>query len=129
MSHPTAPAEPLIGFRQVRHTRLRPRRPAFAYPTFFLMLPMRNLSEADSPLAVNRSGAISFHDVDHGDGRSAAQGGALAWLDELLSAEGITEATGEVWLHCYPRVPALPHQPAAARALRAARGRFAQPGA
>ena len=105
MSHaPARPAAPLIGFGQVRHTRLRPRRHAFAYPTFFLMLPMRNLSEADSPLAVNRSGAISFHDVDHGDGRSAAQGGALAWLDELLRTEGITEATGEVWLHCYPRV-------------------------
>jgi DUF1365 family protein len=55
-------------------------------------------------LAVNRRGAISFHDVDHGDGRSAAQGGALAWLDELLRTEGITDATGEVWLHCYPRV-------------------------
>ena len=82
MSHAPAPtAAPLIGFGQVRHTRLRPRRHAFAYPTFFLMLPMRNLSEADSPLAVNRSGAISFHDMDHGDGRSAAQGGALAWLD------------------------------------------------
>ena len=31
-------------------------------------------------------------------------GGALAWLDALLQAEGIADATGEVWLHCYPRV-------------------------
>ena len=105
MSHaPARPAAPLIGFGQVRHTRLRPRRHAFAYPTFFLMLPMRSLPGLGSALAVNRRGAISFHDVDHGDGRSAAQGGALAWLDELLRAEGITDATGEVWLHCYPRV-------------------------
>ena len=105
MNHPPAtPAAPLIGFGQVRHTRLRPRRHAFAYPTFFLMLPMRSLPGLGSALAVNRSGAISFHDVDHGDGRSAAQGGALAWLDELLRTEGITDATGEVWLHCYPRV-------------------------
>ena len=104
MTAPATPTLPLIGFGQVRHTRLRPKKHAFAYRTFFLMLPMRNLSEADSPLAVNRSGAISFHDVDHGDGRSAAQGGALAWLDELLRTEGITDATGEVWLHCYPRV-------------------------
>ena len=81
MSHASAPsAAPLIGFGQVRHTRLRPRRHAFAYPTFFLMLPMRSLSGTHTstrtgthtPLAVNRSGAISFHDVDHGDGRSAA---------------------------------------------------------
>ena len=105
MSHAPAPsAAPLVGFGQVRHTRLRPRRHAFAYPTFFLMLPMRSLSGTHTPLAVNRGGAISFHDVDHGDGRSAAQGGALAWLDELLRTEGITDATGEVWLHCYPRV-------------------------
>ena len=113
MSHaPASTAAPLIGFGQVRHTRLRPRRHAFAYPTFFLMLPMRSLSGSHTsartgthtPLAVNRGGAISFHDVDHGDGRSAAQGGALAWLDELLRTEGITDATGEVWLHCYPRV-------------------------
>jgi DUF1365 family protein len=98
-------AEPLLGFGQVRHTRLRPERHAFAYPTFFLMLPMRTLrAQGGGLLAVNRRGAISFHDTDHGDGRSCAQGGALAWMDELLQAEGIEDATGEAWLHCYPRV-------------------------
>ena len=102
----TTKAEPLLGFGQVRHTRLRPRKHAFAYGTFFLMLPMRTLAQDGNPsaLAVNRRGAISFHDVDHGDGRSAEQGGALAWLDGLLQAEGIDDATGEVWLHTYPRV-------------------------
>ncbi len=102
---PEAP-QALLGFGQVRHTRLRPQRHAFAYGTFFLMLPMRTLASAGGggALAINRAGAISFHDVDHGDGRSAEQGGALAWLDELLHSEGITDATGEVWLHCYPRV-------------------------
>jgi len=55
-------------------------------------------------LPVNRRGLISFHDADHGDGRGADQGGALAWLDELLQREGITDARGEVWLHCFPRV-------------------------
>jgi DUF1365 family protein len=98
----------MLGFGQVRHTRLRPQRHAFAYGTFFLMLPLRTLASAVSsdscPLAINRAGAISFHDADHGDGRSAAQGGALAWLDELLHNEGITDAIGEVWLHCYPRM-------------------------
>jgi uncharacterized protein len=95
----------LLGFGQVRHTRLRPQRHAFAYGTFFLMLPMRTLvSAGGGALAINRAGVISFHDADHGDGRSAEQGGALAWLDELLHSEGITDATGEVWLHCYPRV-------------------------
>jgi DUF1365 family protein len=102
---PSDAPQPLLGFGQVRHTRLRPTRHAFAYRTFFLMLPMRAMAHASAgSLPVNRSGAISFHDVDHGDGRSPQLGGALAWLDELLRSEGITDATGEVWLHCYPRV-------------------------
>jgi uncharacterized protein len=96
----------MIGFGQVRHTRLRPKHHAFAYGTFFLMLPMRSLAQRATreALAINRAGAISFHDFDHGDGRSVEEGGALAWLDELLNREGVTDATGEVWLHCYPRV-------------------------
>ena len=38
--------------------------------------------------------------------RSMAQrgSGALAWLDELLQAQGIHDAQGEVWLHTYARV-------------------------
>ena len=101
-----APAQPLIGFGQVRHTRLRPKEHRFSYATFFLLLPLRALARGANAgaLAVNRRGAISFHDADHGDGRPAASGGALAWLDALLRAEGIDDATGEVWLHCYPRV-------------------------
>jgi DUF1365 family protein len=105
-SSPTAEApKAMIGFGQVRHMRHRPKVHAFNYSTFFLMLPMRTLQAAgDAVLAINRAGAISFHDVDHGDGRSVHEGGALGWLDELLHSEGIVDATGEAWLHCYPRV-------------------------
>ncbi len=93
--------EPLIGTGQVRHTRLRPVRNSFAYRTYFLMLPMRRLRAEPSPaLCRNRFGLISFHDRDHGDGREDS----LAWLEELLAAEHITDADGEVWLHSYPRV-------------------------
>lgn len=96
---------PLIGLGQVRHTRLRPRRHAFAYRTFFLMLPLRSMQRSGSgALAHNRAGWLSFHDSDHGDGRGPAQGGALAWMEELLARHGITDADGEIWLHCYPRV-------------------------
>ena len=101
---PDDASAPLLGFGQVRHTRLRPRHHAFSYPTFFLMLPMRSLAAQPGALPVNRRGAISFHDADHGDGRGPQQGGALAWLDELLHSEGVDDATGQVWLHCYPRV-------------------------
>lgn len=94
-----------IGFGQVRHTRLSPQSHAFTYPTYFLMLPMRTLGlHGAGALAWNRRAMLSFYDADHGDGRSAQAGGALAWLDELLAKEGITDARGEVWLHCFPRV-------------------------
>ena len=105
---------PHIGFGTVRHTRLLPKRHAFVYPTYFLMLPLRsmqaqpcdplNTSNALSPLAINRFAPISFYDRDHGDGRSPEQGGALGWIDAILKTAGITDALGEVWLHCYPRV-------------------------
>jgi len=95
-----------IGFGQVRHARLKPKRHAFAYPTYFLMLPLRQLQSegAKAELAVNRRGALSFFDVDHGDGRAPAQGGALAWFTELLQQEGVNDADGEIWLQTFPRV-------------------------
>jgi len=98
----SASSQPLIGFGQVRHARLRPVRNAFAYPTYFLMLPLRAMhgGNTSSTLAHNRGAALSFFDKDHGDGRD----NAVQWLDELLAGEGIADATGEAWLHCYPRV-------------------------
>ena len=100
---------PMLGFGAVRHTRLRPARNAFVYPTYFLMLPLRSMQDprhpaANSPLACNRHASLSFFDRDHGDGRGPEQGGAIGWLDDLLRSEGIPDASGEVWLHCYPRV-------------------------
>ena len=92
--------QPLIGFGQVRHERLRPAANVFSYPTFFLLLPLRSMAgQGSGALARNRAGWLSFHDSDHG------QGGAdcLAWIDELLASEGLS-APGEVWLHTYPRV-------------------------
>lgn len=97
----TTPATALIGFGQVRHTRTRPRRHAFAYPTYFLMLPLRSLHDhGPGQLARNRPAALGFRDSDHGDGRADC----LTWFDELLTRHGITDADGEVWLHTYPRV-------------------------
>jgi DUF1365 family protein len=96
----------LIGWGQVRHTRHRPAHHAFAYSTAFLMLPMRSVQAGvcRTDLAINRSAWFAFHDADHGDGRPAETGGALAWLDALLNKEGIQDATGEVWLQAFPRV-------------------------
>ena len=93
-------AQPLIGFGQVRHERLRPAAHVFSYPTFFLMLPLRSMARQGSgALARNRPACLSFHDRDHGDGGADC----LAWLDGLLAAQGL-QAPGEVWLHTYPRM-------------------------
>jgi uncharacterized protein len=95
----------LIGFGQVRHRRLQPVAHAFCYPSYFLLLPLRSLRRNGAgALARNRRAALSFFDADHGDGRGPEAGGALAWLDALLQAQGILDARGEVWLHTYPRV-------------------------
>ena len=91
----------LIGFGQVRHTRTRPQEHTFAYPTYFLMLPLRSLrAHGPGALARNRRAALSFHDADHGTGGPDA----LAWMEQLLAEHGIADADGEIWLHTYPRV-------------------------
>ncbi len=91
----------LLGVGEVRHARLRPVPNAFVYPTYFLLLQMRALSRRPTPaLARNRFALLSFHDRDHGDGGADS----LAWIETLLAKEGIADADGEIWLHCYPRV-------------------------
>ncbi|MCV2370336.1 DUF1365 domain-containing protein [Roseateles oligotrophus] len=99
------PEQALIGRGQVRHRRLRPAQHAFAYRSYFLMLPLRALRRTPCP-ALHRNGrfsglrCLSFSDADHGEGGPDC----LAWLDDLLAREGVPDADGEVWLHCYPRV-------------------------
>jgi DUF1365 family protein len=78
------------------------------------MLPLRSL-QMQTPQTgqwhINRPGLLSFFESDHGDGRSPAQGGAVTWIDELLQREGIHDATGEIWLHTYPRVLGFTFKP------------------
>lgn len=106
-----AAAQAMIGTGLVRHHRLRPRDHAFAYRTYFLMLPLRALRQRPVPaLARNRFGLLSFFDRDHGDGGDDA----LAWLDGLLRAEGVYatgETAGEAWLQTYPRVLGFAFKP------------------
>ncbi len=69
---------PQIGFGRVWHKRIKPVVHVFAYPTYFLMLPMRAMraSENSQPniqsLARNHWSALSFYDKDHGDVRGDA---------------------------------------------------------
>ncbi|MBT0569344.1 DUF1365 domain-containing protein [Curvibacter sp. CHRR-16] len=98
-------AQPLIAFGQVRHRRTRPTGHAFAYPSYFVLLPMRTLAAgAHGRWRPNVRDWLSFYDSDHGLGTPASQGGVLPWLDALLQQHGVVDATGEVWLQCFPRV-------------------------
>jgi uncharacterized protein len=103
-----AAATARLGVGEVRHRRLAPVDHAFAYPTCFLLLPMRTLRDAPSPvLARNRRALFGFRDADHGDGGPDS----LAWLEALLAREGVRDADGEVWLHCIPRMFGLAFKP------------------
>ena len=99
---------PLIGFGPVWHRRLRPVEHEFRYGGCFLLLPLRRLrGQPCAALKRNGRGWLSFHDRDHGDGGPDA----LAWFDELLVREGITDADGEVWLHTFPRMMGYAFKP------------------
>ncbi len=89
----------LIG--HVMHRRLRPAVNAFAYPVFFVRLPLARLTEADNALLrIDRPGLMSFHQKDHGprDGSPL-----LPWIQALLRRHGLPD-DGEVVLQTFPRV-------------------------
>ena len=92
---------PAIVTGQVIHRRSRPVANAFAYPAFYLRMPLSNLAALPARgVAWNRGGLISFHDRDHGprDGTPLA-----TWMRQLLTQEHI-EADGEILLYAFPRM-------------------------
>lgn len=89
----------LIG--HVMHRRLRPAVNAFAYPVFFIRLPLARLAEAGNALfRIDRPGLMSFRQKDHGprDGSPL-----LPWIQGLLRLHGLPD-DGEIVLQCFPRV-------------------------
>ncbi len=96
------PERPLqIGFGEVRHTRLRPRRHTFHYRAFFVRIAMHELtgkSAGNWLFGVNRRAALSIRELDHGD-----QSGSPDWLHDLLRNAGLPKPD-KLWLHAFPRV-------------------------
>ena len=75
--------QPAIGIGAVLHSRLRPAPNRFAYPAYFLRLPLRMLESQPWPfrrLARNGRALFAINDADHGDGRPL-----LAWIENLHS--------------------------------------------
>ena len=74
----------------------------FAYPLFFVTLPLsRPETAANRWFGIDRPALLAWHTADHGprDGTPL-----LPWIRDLLAAEGITAANGEIVLQAFPRV-------------------------
>lgn len=94
---------PQLCFGNVHHARIRPVRNSFNYGVYFLRLPLRSMQNEPIRTALfsrNRFNLLSHSDKDHGDGKTPL----LTWIDNLLKAQGINDADGEVWLQTFPRV-------------------------
>ena len=85
---------------EVLHRRVKPVVNAFRYRVFFLKFPLHRVAElSNAVFAVDRFNLLSFHHADHGDGADL-----LTWARALLAREGVSDADGEIWLQCFPRV-------------------------
>lgn len=93
---------PRIGLGRVVHLRVRPVRHRFAYPVFFLRVPVSGLERMERAwLSVDRFNLMSFHRRDFGP-RDGAD--LEPWIRGLLKAHGLEEADGEVVLQAFPRM-------------------------
>jgi hypothetical protein len=85
----------------VMHRRLAPRRHAFKYRVFTLLI---DLDDRLERLWLFRLGVLKFDPRDHGAPRDHDDGPPLrAWLDGLLAKDGIV-ADGPKRVLCYPRL-------------------------
>ncbi|MFL9864395.1 DUF1365 domain-containing protein [Paraburkholderia fungorum] len=87
---------------KVMHERLRPKHHRFTYPVFYVRCDLDRLASLDSGwFGIDRWRPLSLHQRDHGprDGSDLA-----TWMRAQLSAAGIDEADGKIWLQAFPRV-------------------------
>lgn len=87
---------------KVMHERLRPKHHRFTYPVFYVRCDLDRLASLDSGwFGIDRWRPLSLYRRDHGprDGSDLA-----TWMREQLSAAGMEEANGRIWLQAFPRV-------------------------
>ena len=92
---------PSLCLGHVMHRRLRPAAHAFAYPVFYVQLPLRHLTAAQCPLfSINQPNVLSFYCKDHGprDGSPL-----LPWIEQHLAEHGLP-TDGEITLQTFPRL-------------------------
>ena len=89
---------------EVLHKRRWPREHGFRYPSFMLQLcwqPTATREPSVDFIAVDRSGLVSFHRADHGQGRT---GSLSDWLANRLSEHGLPPDPQRVVLLAFPRM-------------------------
>jgi uncharacterized protein len=91
-----------ILFGRVFHCRRRPVRHAFAYPVFFLRVPLSAMADAGRGIfSVDRWNLLSLMARDHGP----RDGSPLEpWVRARLAEAGVRNADGEIALQAFPRV-------------------------
>jgi hypothetical protein len=83
-----------ILFGRVFHARLRPVRHAFAYPVFFLRVPLSSMASAGRGIfSVDRWNLLALMARDHGP----RDGSPLEpWVRSRLERAGVRGADGEI---------------------------------
>lgn len=101
-------AAPQLFLGHVMHLRLRPAVNAFAYPVFYVSVPVRELAAANCGIfSVDRWNLLVLRSADHGP----RDGGALLpWIEALLREHGLPD-DGEIMLQTFPRVLGLVFNP------------------
>lgn len=88
----------------VVHRRLAPTRHRLLYALFQMLLDLDEIPKLTRRLRLfshNRFNVFSFHDRDHGDGRTGPLGG---YVRGLLADAGVDIGAGRIKLLCMPRL-------------------------
>jgi DUF1365 family protein len=87
---------------KIFHGRVRPKRNAFSYVAYYVVLPLSRLrSEKGAALfSFEKFNLFSFRAADHGDGSSNPEG----WMRNVLAQWNVPQADGEILLFTLPRV-------------------------
>jgi DUF1365 family protein len=88
----------------VMHRRFRPRAHYLRYRVFWMLLDLDELDILPSNIRIfshNRLNAMSFYDVDHGDGSGMP---LRSQIDRHLNEAGIDLDGGAIKLLCMPRI-------------------------
>lgn len=85
---------------QVMHARARPKRNAFRYHVYYLLIALSSMHTLPRRfLSLDTFNLFRVDKRDHGRGTEPE-----AWIRQCLSAWGVTAANGEIWLMTMPRI-------------------------